>query len=217
MIEDAAILRCRTTWRPWRDGAIGILGISFGGGLSIVAAGRPSLKGRVSWVLAFGGHADLPRTLRYLCTGVQPDGAVRRRTTTGSRSSCSAPPIASSPRPGGAAARGDPVVPRSVAPRHGRQGEGDARVRAREDAGGALDEPARTYMDYVNARDVAQLGPVLLPHVADSAAIPRCRRRARRAGGAGVPAPRHRRQRRPRDRVDAARADCAPAARCTSC
>jgi fermentation-respiration switch protein FrsA (DUF1100 family) len=28
-----------------------------------------------------------------------------------------------------------------------------------------LAEPARTYMTYVNARDVARLGPVLLPHV----------------------------------------------------
>ena len=54
-----------------------MLGISFGGGLSIVAAGRPSVRDRVAFVMAFGGHADLPRTLRYLCTGVQPDGAVR--------------------------------------------------------------------------------------------------------------------------------------------
>src|SRR4029077_768341 len=29
-----------------------------------------------------------------------------------------------------------------------------------------LPEPARTYMDYVNARDVARLGPILLPHLA---------------------------------------------------
>ena len=28
-------------------------------------------------MLSFGGHGDLPRTLRYLCTGVQPDGSVR--------------------------------------------------------------------------------------------------------------------------------------------
>ena len=25
---------------------------------------------RVGWVLSFGGHGDLPRTLRYLCTGI---------------------------------------------------------------------------------------------------------------------------------------------------
>ena len=33
-----------------------------------VAHGRD----RVALVLSFGGHGDLPRTLRYLCTGVQP-------------------------------------------------------------------------------------------------------------------------------------------------
>jgi fermentation-respiration switch protein FrsA (DUF1100 family) len=28
-----------------------------------------------------------------------------------------------------------------------------------------LPEPARTYMNYVNTRDVARLGPILLPHI----------------------------------------------------
>ena len=51
-----------------------MMGISFAGGLSIVAAGRPALRDRVAVVLSLGGHGDLPRTLRYLCTGIQPDG-----------------------------------------------------------------------------------------------------------------------------------------------
>ena len=46
-----------------------MMGISFSGGLSIVAAGRPSLANRVAYVFSFGGHDDLPRVLRYLCTG----------------------------------------------------------------------------------------------------------------------------------------------------
>ena len=58
--------------RPDRDD-----GISFAGGLSIVAAGRPALRDRVAFVLSFGGHGDLPRTLHYLATGVQPDGMHR--------------------------------------------------------------------------------------------------------------------------------------------
>src|SRR5262249_36178217 len=41
------------------DGKIGILGISFSGGLSIVAAGRDSIKDRVAFVMSFGGHGDL--------------------------------------------------------------------------------------------------------------------------------------------------------------
>ncbi len=54
------------------DGTVGLMGISFSGGLSIVAAGRPSLRDKVAYVFAFGGHGDLPRVLRYLCTGEEP-------------------------------------------------------------------------------------------------------------------------------------------------
>ncbi len=72
-IEDAASwLSQQRTLAP--DGRIGMMGISFAGGLSIVAAGRPSLANRVVAVLSLGGHGDLPRTLRYLCTGIQADG-----------------------------------------------------------------------------------------------------------------------------------------------
>lgn len=67
-IEDVA--RWMST-RPDRFGAnrIGLIGVSFSGGLSIVAAGRPSVRDRVAYVLSFGGHGNLPRVLRYLCTG----------------------------------------------------------------------------------------------------------------------------------------------------
>src|SRR5262249_46468570 len=54
------------------DHTIGMMGISFSGGLSLVAAGRPSLAGHVAYVFSFGGHDDLPRVLRYLCTGQEP-------------------------------------------------------------------------------------------------------------------------------------------------
>src|SRR5439155_2303920 len=52
--------------------SVGLMGISFSGGLSLVAAGRRSLAGHVAYVFAFGGHDDLPRVLRYLCTGSEP-------------------------------------------------------------------------------------------------------------------------------------------------
>lgn len=54
------------------DGHVGLMGISFAGGLSMVAAGRPALKDRLSFVFSFGGHGDLPRVLRYLCSGLEP-------------------------------------------------------------------------------------------------------------------------------------------------
>ena len=58
------------------DGRIGLLGISFAGGLSVIAAGRPSLRDRVGFVFSVGGHARLPGVMQYLCTGRQPDGRM---------------------------------------------------------------------------------------------------------------------------------------------
>src|SRR5919112_840240 len=73
MIEDGARwLSARRDLTP--DGMIGLMGISFAGGLSIVAAGRPSIRDRLAFVFSFGGHGDLPRVLRYLCTGIEPPG-----------------------------------------------------------------------------------------------------------------------------------------------
>jgi hypothetical protein len=66
------------------DRTAGMMGISVSGGLSIVAAGRPSLAGRIAYVFSFGGHDDLPRVLRYLCTGSEPypPGRVRLKPDT---------------------------------------------------------------------------------------------------------------------------------------
>ena len=73
IIEDGArLLSARRDLTP--DGTIGLMGISFAGGLSMVAAGRPSIRDRLAFVFSFGGHGDLPRVLRYLCTGIEPLG-----------------------------------------------------------------------------------------------------------------------------------------------
>lgn len=48
-------------------GRIGVAGISFAGGLTLVAAGRPGVSDHLTSVFALGAHADLPRVLRYLC------------------------------------------------------------------------------------------------------------------------------------------------------
>lgn len=165
MIEDAAAwLSAQPSFTSSRP--IGLAGISFAGGLSIVAAGRASVRDRVAFVLSFGGHGNFPRTLRYLCTGIQPDGSHRP------------------PHDYGVAiillGLADRVVPaEQVAPlREGIETflEGsrldmvDKEVAAREFARAremaeALPEPARSLMRAVNDRDVARLGPILLPHV----------------------------------------------------
>jgi pimeloyl-ACP methyl ester carboxylesterase len=76
MIEDVTAWATHdTTIAP--NGRVALVGVSFGGGLALVAAGRPGLEHRLEAVLSVGGYGDLPRTLRYLCTGQLPDGSHR--------------------------------------------------------------------------------------------------------------------------------------------
>lgn len=64
MIEDAILWGARTFGS---GGRIGVAGISFAGGLTLVAAGRPGVSDHLTSVFALGAHADLPRVLRYVC------------------------------------------------------------------------------------------------------------------------------------------------------
>jgi dienelactone hydrolase len=161
MIEDAA-----RWWSNPPGGtpqSIGIIGISFGGGLAIVAASR--LRD-VAWVLSFGGHGDLPRTLRYLCTGIQPDGTRRPPHDYGvviillGVAERLVPPEQVEPLRSAIleflhASHLDMYdKPKAAAAFE------HARTLAQQ-----LAEPARTLMGYVNTRDVEHLGPILLPHV----------------------------------------------------
>ena len=165
MIEDAAWwLSGQHDLAP--DGRIGMMGISFAGGLSIIAASRAPLRDRVSFVMSFGGHGDLPRTLRYLCTGIQPDGSKFP------------------PHDYGVViillSVADQVVPaEQVEPLRkviltyldasrldliDKNESWNTYQRARAMTV-TLPEPAKTLMGYVNDRDVGHLGPILLPHV----------------------------------------------------
>jgi dienelactone hydrolase len=166
MIEDAAQWLAAQRQYAVDDGQIGVMGISFAGGLSIVAVSRPALKDRVAFVMSFGGHGDLPRTLRYLCTGIQPTGdrrpphdygvaiillAVAERAVPAGQ----AQPLRNAILAFLDASHLDMVdKPRAkLAFDHARQLEAN------------LAEPARTLMGYINARDVDKLGAILLPHL----------------------------------------------------
>ena len=166
MIEDAASWLSQSSGHS-PDGRIGMMGISFAGGLSIVAAARPGLRDRVAFVMSFGGHGDLPRTLKYLCTGVQPDGSLRPPHDYGIAIILLG--VAGRVVPHEQA---EPLRQTILAFLHASHvdmvDKELAKVefaRARELAA-KLGEPARTYMGYVNDRDVKSLGPILLPHVA---------------------------------------------------
>jgi dienelactone hydrolase len=59
--------------RDWVDGPrVGVLGFSFAGGLSLVAASRPALRDRLAYVASLGGHHDLERVLRFFVSNEIP-------------------------------------------------------------------------------------------------------------------------------------------------
>ena len=165
-IEDAALwLAQQRDLAP--DGRIGMMGISFAGGLSIVAAGRAALQHHVVAVLSLGGHGDLPRTLRYLCTGIQADGnrlpphdygvvIILRGVADRVVPAEQVAPLREAVLTFLEASKLDLFDKAASAAEFER-----ARV-----LGSRLPEPAKTLMDYVNSRDVDHLGPILLPHVA---------------------------------------------------
>jgi acetyl esterase/lipase len=168
VIEDAVgWMAAQPEFAP--DGRVGMVGISFAGGLSIVAAGRPSIRDKVAYVLSFGGHGDLDRVLRYLATGeaVQAPGLVTRP-----------------PHDYGVAVitynAADLLVPReqAMALREGIRtfllasqltrvdtDQANATFQRARDIAKTLPEPSATYLTYVNDRNVKALGPLLEPHI----------------------------------------------------
>ena len=60
---------------------VGILAISFSGGLSLLAASDPQFAPSIAWVASVGGYYDLAHVLRFFATGeaVRPDGSVEHK------------------------------------------------------------------------------------------------------------------------------------------
>lgn len=181
VIEDAAaVLASRPDLAP--DGRVGMAGISFSGGLSVVAAGRAPLRDRVAFVLSFGGHGDLARVMRYLTSGATPRPPADR-TAGGALEGAEHMRVAA-PHDYGVTVVlltfADRVVPAAqVEPLRAAilvyltassltlvdmaRAEAEfARARSLADT---LPEPSKTLMQHVNARSVDQLGPQLFPIV----------------------------------------------------
>jgi fermentation-respiration switch protein FrsA (DUF1100 family) len=147
------------------DGKLGVIGISFAGGLSIVAAGRPQAAPHVAYVLSFGGHGSLPDVVRFLCTGVQPDGSKRAPHDYGvvvtllNTAEQVVPPEQVGPLRA--------AITSNLHAQHLAMVDQKAALaesRHTQAMTAALPEPARTLMTYVNTRNVTALGPILLPH-----------------------------------------------------
>jgi pimeloyl-ACP methyl ester carboxylesterase len=56
---------------------VGVMGLSFSGGLALVAASDPRFNADITYVVAVGAHDDLPRVLRFFATDAidKPDGS----------------------------------------------------------------------------------------------------------------------------------------------
>jgi len=168
------------------DRRVGLMGISFSGGLSTVAAARPSLAGHVAFVFAFGGHDDLPRVLRYLCTGLEPAPTRTAGLDAVGHgvSAQDAPTVSRPPHDYGVAVILLGVAERVVPPAQvGPLRDAVRRFllasaldmvdkpRAQQEFGALreaakqLPEPSRTLLGYVNNRDVVHLGARLLPYI----------------------------------------------------
>jgi hypothetical protein len=179
-IEDAGVwLAADAALAP--DHTAALMGISFSGGLSVIAAGRPALAQRVAYVFSLGGHDDISRVLRYLCTGREPQPSPDVKLGSASADTDFILP----PHDYGVAvillSLADRVVPAAQVERLRagiRQylwasaldgGVDKARAPAEFDAVSAfartLPEPSARLMRYVLDRDVVHLGGRLLPLV----------------------------------------------------
>jgi dienelactone hydrolase len=183
-IEDAAVwLATESGWAP--TGRIGLMGVSFSGGLAVVAAGRPALRNRLRYVFSFGGHDDLPRVLGYLCRGSDSADAH-----DAGDSGMTGPPA---PHDYGLAIAllnvadqlvpSDQVLSLRAAVRRFLQAsyidrtddvQAEREFAALRQLASMLPEPSATLLTYVNNRDVAHLGPRLRLYVdryAEAAAL----------------------------------------------
>jgi dienelactone hydrolase len=169
VIEDAV------SWMSARrdlasDGRVGIVGISFAGGLSISAASRDAIRDKVAFVVSFGGHGDLGRVMRYLTTGEAPKVAGLETH----------PPhdYGVAVILYGLADRGVVPADQVTALREGIEtfllasqltlvsmDQANATFAKARDMAAKLPEPARTFMTYVNDRAVSKLGPALVPYL----------------------------------------------------
>ncbi len=169
VIEDAVAWMTQQP-RLAPDGRIGIIAVSFSGGLSIVAAGRERIRDKVAFVVSLGGHGDMRRVLHYLATGEAPQ--VEGLETH-------------PPHDYGVAVILNSLADRGIVPTEQvapLRGAIETYLRASQatiisdavaapifkearEMAAALPEPSRTYMQYVNDRDVKRLGAVLIGHL----------------------------------------------------
>ena len=169
VIEDAVAWMAKQP-RLAPDGRVGIIAVSFSGGLAIVAAGRDSIRDQLAYVVSLGGHGDMRRVMKYLATGVAPNvdglgnhpphdyGVAVILNTLADRGvvpADQAGPLRDAIETYLRASQATVISDAAAAPIF-------AQARTMTES---LPEPSRTYMHYVNERDVTRLGAVLVPYL----------------------------------------------------
>jgi pimeloyl-ACP methyl ester carboxylesterase len=74
-IGDSAVLLGAKMGQP----KVGILGLSFGGGLALLAAAQPEFSDKIGFVVAVGAHDDMIRVARFFAANMieKPDGSTQ--------------------------------------------------------------------------------------------------------------------------------------------
>jgi pimeloyl-ACP methyl ester carboxylesterase len=148
---------------------VGLIGISFSGGLAIVAASRESVRDRIAFVLSIGGHGDLLRTLDTLAGGILTDSVDAETDPIGLAivlaSAAHRVVPAAQVAPLRAWARTFLTAGHLAADDPGR----DPMFADADRLAAALPEPAGTFAAQARAADTAALRPHLLHHVRDLA------------------------------------------------
>ena len=161
-IEDVAVWMAA---HPQSFGSfrLGVIGVSFSGGLSVVAAGRPSVRDRLAYVMSFGGHGNLPRVLRYLCTG---EGAPQRPHDYALAIVLHQAAELAVPADQVALLRQSVEAFLEASALHRTDPEKAQQLFATlESRPSTMPEPSATLLRYVNDRNVTALGATLLPYV----------------------------------------------------
>ncbi len=150
-------------------GRIGLMGISFSGGLAVVAAGRPSLRDHLLYVFSLGGHDDLRRVLEYFCSAAT-DGTARSGMRLPHDYGVAIVLLAVAER----LVPSPQLAPFSDAVRRFLRAsyldridkpQADREFAALRALAPRLPPPSGTLLRYVNNRDVVHLGSLLRPYI----------------------------------------------------
>jgi dienelactone hydrolase len=154
-------------------GAIGLVGVSFAGGLAVAAAGRPAIVDRLQAVLSLGGYGDFGRVLQYLCSGRLPDGGFLAPHDYGvAIAALAAGPWIVPPDQVAALDRGIRSYLEAAFDTSETQAEAARLVAAARRQAEDLPDPAGDILRAVVTRDVARVGGWIAPAIDALAANP---------------------------------------------